>query len=176
MALIYKVKKMVVLSVKTGCYKQNLSVWLFLFCFPSHRHTKINIETHAHNYRQVSTHMLNIFLQILHTPYTHVHTLKQRQMDRVGISLFYSWTSVRMCYEYRWQLGLHWQAARQTVEQLFICPNGKYFVTRPRCPKDFLWKGTHIAVAHHIKPPETRLFFLRVAFSINCHVTAGRRH
>lgn len=77
------------------------------------------------------------------------------------ISLHCSWMSVTKCYEYRWQLWLHWQAA----EQLFVCPNGKYFVTRPCCPKDFLWHAAHITAAHHIKSLKTRLFCLWEAFA-----------
>lgn len=89
------------------------------------------------------------------------------------ISLHYSWMSVTKCYEYRWQLWLHWQAA----EQLFVCPNGKYFVTRPCCPKDFLWHAAHITAAHHIKSLKTRLFCLWEAFaSLPRHGRETLRH
>lgn len=120
----------------------------FPSCSQSQRQTQVNTDTYTYS----QTHLCSP------RSYTAAYTYKWRWINRVEINLFYSWMSVRMCCEYWLQLGLHWQAAKQTVEQLFICPNVKYFVAYPNCPTDFLWKGTRITVAHHIKPPETRWF------------------
>lgn len=118
-----------------------------------------------------SSYIVTIYLRL-----QHVQSYADKQ-TWLKISLHYSWMSVTKCYEYRWQLWLHWQANRQAVEQLFICPNGKYFVTRPCCPKDFLWHATHITAAHHIKSLKTRLFCLWEAFaSLPRHGRETLRH
>lgn len=134
----------------------------FPSCPSSHKYTQINRDT----CRQLE---LSKQTYVCHIPtartqrHTHASPHTNRGASRSTYFIPGCLSQCVMNTDGSW--GLLCQAARQTVEQLFICPNGKYFVTRPRCPKDFHWQGTHITAAHHIKPPKTRLSCLWATFA-----------
>lgn len=119
----------------------------FPSCSPSQRHTPINTETHAHNDSQHTYCMLTINSSI--------HT--QMEKDRQSWNQLILFLDV--CQNMLWiQMAVgaavtgsqtdSW-AAVYLSECLVLCGTSQL-------PKRFSLKGN--TVAHHIKPPETRLF------------------